>query len=292
MERSDTRQEFDLLRGDSSQVRRSAKTRAARLAIADIDRSDMRFQFRLCFKTDDLVDSIREHGQHTPVLLWGQAAPYVVIDGFRRLEVLVQLEQTHVNALIEENLSESQAASLSFSANVRRKNLSPYDKASVIWCALNRWGLTQNEVAKAFNLSRRQIERYASLLKFEEPLVQGVCEGRITMAHAVCLHQAKVENLDRWVKDVACRELSALELRKQLRGLRRRRSTTYLVRDPSGFRLRSIRFRHDMSFAERRKIAGALESALRTAAESLYWEARKERERMRPVSGQRTTGTG
>jgi len=253
----------------------AAGSQTSWVAIADIDRSDMRFQFRLAFRTDDLLASIREQGQHTPVMLWGERPPYIVIDGFRRLEVLTQLGISQVNAIVED-LSESEAASLSFSANVRRKNLSAYDKASVIWCALNRWGMTREMIAEAFSLSRRQIERYSSLLRFDESLIRGVCERQITMAHAVFLHQARVEHPDRWVDEVSKAKLSVYDLRKRLGG-RHRHGATYLVRDSRGFRLRPIRFRHDMSAAERGRIAAALESALRTAAESLYWESRRER---------------
>jgi len=270
-ERSSTEQKSQPLA-----VRHPAKARTIRVPLEDIDRSDMRFQFRLCMKTADLVDSIREQGQHTPIMLWGDRPPYIVVDGFRRLEVLASLCRTHANAILQSGLSESEAASLSFSANVERKNLSAHDKASVIWCALNRWGLTQAEVAEAFNLSLRQIERYASLLKFPDSIVRGVCEGRITMAHAVYLHQARAEDLEHWVEEVARHKLSAVELRRRLRG-RRRRQANYFVRDSSGFRLRPIRFRHDMSAAERRRIASALENALRTAAESLHWESRRQK---------------
>ncbi len=243
------------------------------VAIDQIDRQDTRFQFRFCTRVDDLLESIRLHGQHTPVTLWDWRHQYVIIDGFRRIEALAKLGRTHVRAVVDAGANERDAALVSFSQNARRRNLSSYERAGAIWTASRRWGLEKPELATTFGLSARQIERYLALLNFKAPLREALEAGRISMAHAVQLHRmAKGDDLEWWLHEIARNGLSASELGAKLH---RPTARIYLSRDDRGFRLRAMRFRRNLNLAERKRMATALEAALRIVAESIWTEERR-----------------
>jgi ParB/RepB/Spo0J family partition protein len=247
-----------------------ARVWAQAVALADIDRDDARFQHRLFASGDDLVESIREHGQRTPVHLAGDGAPYTVVDGFRRIEALRILGRESVVAVVERGAGEQELFAISFAENVRRRSYTTWDKAHAIWQAVQRWQLAKAEVGALLGLSVRQVDRYLALLTFSEALREAVAKGRITMAHAVVLHRTAPADVGKWIDDVEAKGLAAGELAKRLRRSpwRRDRNAISLVRDARGFRLKPIRYRSDLSVAEKRRIWETLESALRIVAET------------------------
>jgi ParB/RepB/Spo0J family partition protein len=240
-----------------------------RLPLAFVDAEDTRFQHRLVTSGRDLLQSLREQGQVTPILLTGAAAPFTILDGFRRVAALTELGSGSVLATFVEARDERERFARSFAANLQRRSLGPYDKANAVWQALHRFGMDKLEVAALLGLSVRQVDRYLQLLGFGEPLREALASGRIGMAHAVTLHRACAADPVPWIRTIEESGLSASELAKRLRPPRQRRAhAPSLVRDAKGFRLGAIRFRKDSSAREKRAIWDALESALRLIAES------------------------
>ena len=88
------------------------------------------------------------------------------------------------------------------------------------------------------------------------------------MAQAVVLHRCAPDELSRWIDEVATTGISAAELTRRLRRARPSRRQAYFVRDPRGYRLRTVRYRADMSPTEKRRIWDAREMALRVMARS------------------------
>ncbi len=231
------------------------------VSLRHIDHGDHRFQCRFSFSSGDLVDSLQRHGQQTPVILWGGIPPFKVIDGFRRIEALRALQRPSVLAVLRPDLGEAEAFLLSFSENVRRKNLDTLDRAGAIWQAVHTWGLAKEDVAEIFSLSIRQIDRYLSLLDFPIGVLEAVKGRRISMAHAVRLRQACVVNTETWIQTIAAESLSARELARRL-SKRRRRPKRYLVRQARGFQLKAIRYRANLPAAEKERILEALRAAI------------------------------
>jgi ParB/RepB/Spo0J family partition protein len=252
---------------------------ANEIALADIDVADTRFQHRLVTSSDDLLESIRSYGQRTPVHLAGERPPFVIVDGFRRVDALRRLGRSSALAVVEHGATEKELFAISFAENVRRRSYSAYDKAHAIWQAIHRCQLHKSDVASLLGLSLRQVDRYLALLTFAAPLREAVGAGRLSMAHAVVLHRAAPADVSPWIDDITASRLSAAELaRRMRRSPRRRDGGTLLVRDALGFRMRAIRYRHDLDEAAKRRIWGVLESAMRIVAESSR--------RSRPVPGE------
>ena len=237
---------------------------AHRVNLTRINLRDTRFQCRLQSSSRDLLASLRDQGQHTPVLLWGSRCPYVIIDGFRRIEALTTLGEEAVLAHFEESADELRAFARSFSCNASRRNLSAYDKANAVWQAMNRWKMNKAEVARLLGLSVRQVNRYLRLLDFDDAIRDALADQRITMADAVALHRAVPSSLQEWFDKIEASRLSSHELARLLRSsMPRRVVRSYLTRQRNGFRLRPIQYRNDMPPQQRQRIVEALESARR-----------------------------
>ena len=89
------------------------------------------------------------------------------------------------------------------------------------------------------------------------------------MAHAILLDRAKPADRPTWIDEIAASALSANDLKQRLQRIARRRGPkTYLVQDTKGFRLSPLRYRSDMSTAEKKRIWESLESALKLIAGS------------------------
>jgi ParB/RepB/Spo0J family partition protein len=230
--------------------------------IEAIDREDRRFQLRLVTDYRDLKESLRTEGQQTPVLLWGRARPYKIIDGFRRIDAMVETGYDRILAFVRSDLDQTQALTVSFLANAKRKNLTPLDKAHAVWKSIHEWQMSKAMVAKNFALSVRQVDRYLVAFEFDETLKRAIREDRITMAHAALLHRAQLADPNAWVKKIVRHGLSCRQLKARLRQRTHPSRRRYLIRGESGFQLRALRYRQDMSPEEKRRIREALETAL------------------------------
>jgi ParB family chromosome partitioning protein len=237
--------------------------------LGDIERSDKRFQYRLMVSHGDLIESLRDQGQLNPVILWGDRPPYIIVDGFRRIEAIVALGGDSVEAVFIDTRDETAVFAISFAENVRRKSLTAQDKANAIWRAIHVWELDKREVAASLALSIRQVDRYLKLLELSAELQKAVVEGRIRMAHAILLHRANLSDPSTWIDKIEAEGISAEKLKDRLgRSSRRKGPKILLVQDARGFHLRPIRYRKDMSRAEKRRIWDSLEAALKLIAES------------------------
>ena len=250
-------------------VERTAGSRARRVGLEEIDRGDTRFQYRILVSHGDLIESLRSQGQLNPVILWGSQPPYTIVDGFRRVDAISALGGDSAQAVFVDGKDERRVFAIGFAENVQRRSLTAHDKANAIWRAIHVWKLNKRDVAASLALSIRQVDRYLKLLEFSPPLLQAIEEGRLCMAHAILLHRAKPSDLSRWIDEVAASGLSAKDLKRRLQRIARRRGPKmYLVQDTNGFRLRPVRYRPDMSTAEKKRIWESLEAALKLIAQS------------------------
>jgi ParB/RepB/Spo0J family partition protein len=191
--------------------------------LADIDTTDKRHQFRFSTTSDDLRASIAREGQAEPIDLVGPK-PYRIVDGFRRVQAIAELGWATVKAIIHGGLTEETAHRRAFVKNVKRLNFSPLERANAIRLAKER-GMKRPEIAEAFGMSERQVERYEQLLTFPKPIQGFLNDGEVTMAHAVVLATFDGINLGEWVFKLQEKKWSAAELRRALRKAVAKRQT-------------------------------------------------------------------
>jgi ParB/RepB/Spo0J family partition protein len=230
-----------------------------------IDLDDTTFQCRLSTSAPDLKRSLKAEGQQEPIDLLGAKPPYKIIDGFRRCAAARALGWSSMKAFVHDSLSQDLALRLAFTKNVVRKNLVPMDRAHALWIAQKK-GFKKTDLAKAFGISEKQVNRYLQLLEFPKE-IQKILDGKlITMAHAKVLAGFAVADAAAWKKRIEQEKLDARALKKLLRrelGKKQPgRKKTYVSRTKDSLRVSSFTVHRDSSKAERQPIIAALKQAL------------------------------
>ena len=175
------------------------------------------YQVRDDAEMDALIESIREYGIYTPLIvrpMEGQENEYEVISGHRRLYAAQKAGLFEVPALIYP-LDRSAAAIAVVDSNLHREHILPSEKAFAYKLKMDvlkkqgkRTDLTSSQIATKFNAaaqvgadtgeSRDQVYRYIRLTNLIPALLKLVDEGRIAFSVAVelsYLHQSTQEHI-------------------------------------------------------------------------------------------------
>ena len=148
-------------------------------------------QPRITFKEDqefkELLASIEKEGLLQPILVrpLGNGL-YECVAGERRLRAVKKLGWKEVPAVIKE-LDDRSALLIALIENLQRKDLNPIETALAYQTLMERFGLTQEEVAERVGKDRATVANLLRILKLPEEIKQDLLEGRLTVGHAKAL---------------------------------------------------------------------------------------------------------
>lgn len=173
------------------------------ISLSEIDEfPDHPFHVRMDEDMDRLVESIRERGIITPVMLrQKEDGRYEMISGHRRKKACELIGMETIKADIRD-LSRDEAILLMVDSNLQRSTILPSEKAFAYKMRLDamkrqgeRSDLTSRPVGTKFRSdaelsetvpdSARQIQRFIRLTNLETPLLNMVDDARIAMRPAV-----------------------------------------------------------------------------------------------------------
>ena len=146
-------------------------------------------------KMDELVESIRENGILSPVVVRPLDDGYELISGHRRTHAAKRAGLISVPAVIRD-LSDDEATVLMVDANIQREFQYPSERARSLkmkmdaMARLHKWGeLNGNRnrelVGEEANMSGRSVQRYLSLNALIPDLLELVDEKKIAMGLAL-----------------------------------------------------------------------------------------------------------
>ena len=171
-------------------------------------------------KMQDLVDSIKENGILTPVLVRPIGNDqYEMISGHRRMHAASLLKMTMIPAIIRE-MDDEEAVLKMVDSNIQREELLPSEKAFAYKMkleAMKRQGkrtdltLSQNEtklrsdiqLSKEVGESRAQIQRYIRLTELIPNLLDLVDKKKLNFTVAVDISYIDKE-IQTWLYDYIC----------------------------------------------------------------------------------------
>lgn len=160
------------------------------IRIADIEpRSD---QPRKNFEQESmqaLADSIRDYGVLQPIIVQESknlAGTYEIVAGERRWRAARMSGLAEIPAIILDG-DELKAAQVSVIENVQRENLNPVEEAFAYQALIDRFGLTQDEVAKQVGKSRPAITNMLRLIDLPDEVLEELSAGHISTGHARAL---------------------------------------------------------------------------------------------------------
>jgi ParB/RepB/Spo0J family partition protein len=238
------------------------------VALADIDVTDLEFQYRFPSNISALRSSLESEGQREPIDLVGTRPPYRIVDGFRRVLAATALRWPTVKAFVHRRLSADDAYRIAFTKNVVGRNLSPIERAQAMLLAMQKRGLKEPELGQAFGISRKQVRRYLDLLTLSEPL-QRILDGDVvTMAHAKTLAAYGIVNdANEWRTRIRNEKLDARTLARllakekgKIRGAGRPK--VYMRREGNAVRMYPFTIGKDSPKAEREAVVRLLQGAI------------------------------
>ena len=139
----------------------------------------------------ELTDSIRRQGILQPILVaprtdGAAGKPYVLIAGQRRLQAATKAGLTTVPAFVRE-ASDEQIQEWAIVENIQREDLNPVERAEAFRSVIDRFGLTQAQLAERLDTSRETIANYLRILDLCDTVRQMLLDGHLTFGHARAL---------------------------------------------------------------------------------------------------------
>jgi len=134
----------------------------------------------------DLEDSIRTKGIIQPILVRpapGAPGEYQIVAGERRWRAAQRVGLHHVPVLVRE-LDDLEVLELAIIENVQRADLNPIEEAGGYKTLMDRFGRTQEAVAKVVGKSRSHVANALRLLALPDSVREHLSAGRLSPGHA------------------------------------------------------------------------------------------------------------
>ncbi|HPY85233.1 MAG TPA: ParB/RepB/Spo0J family partition protein [Ruminococcus flavefaciens] len=134
-----------------------------------------------------LADSIREHGILQPILVRPMSTgSYQIVAGERRWRAARMLGLDEVPVNIRE-LSDVEAMQIAIIENLQRENLNPVEEANGYNELIEKYGMTQDKVAKMVGRSRSAIANAVRILSLPDRVLKMLENGELSAGHAKAL---------------------------------------------------------------------------------------------------------
>lgn len=148
---------------------------------------------------EELASSIREHGLLQPLLVRPlMGGRYQIVAGERRWRASRLAELETVPVIIRE-LDDNETMQLALIENLQREDLNPIEEAEGYRVLLEKFNLTQEQIAQKVGKSRPAVANALRLLGLQEREREYLVRGKITQGHA----RALLAITDRELRDKA-----------------------------------------------------------------------------------------
>ncbi len=134
----------------------------------------------------ELKESIREKGIIQPIAVRKMDDHYQIIAGERRFRAAKELKLKNVPVVIL-NTSEQETLEIALIENIQRKNLNPVEEGNGYKMLIERFNLTQEEVAKRVGKERSTVTNMMRLLNLPQKILDDVSRGTLSAGHAKVL---------------------------------------------------------------------------------------------------------
>jgi ParB family chromosome partitioning protein len=172
---------------------------------------------------EELTQSIREKGVIQPVLVRRKGNYYELIAGERRFRAANLLHMKEIPVIIKD-VTDVESLELSLIENIQREGLNPIEEAHAFQYLIEKFGITQEQIAQVIGKSRASIANILRLLNLP-PEIQGeIQRGRISFAHGRLLLELGERNQQRLLAHkIISNGLSVRELENMVKKVKPRR---------------------------------------------------------------------
>ncbi len=146
-----------------------------------------RLQPRQTFNSEKLTElaaSIKQNGLLQPLLVTRSGGAYMLVAGERRWRAAREAGLTSATCVVVPDLDDTRLLQLALIENIQREDLNPLETAQAYRELLDRFGMSQAELASRVGKSRPAISNSLRLLSLPDEVQKFLHDGRLTEGHA------------------------------------------------------------------------------------------------------------
>jgi len=172
---------------------------------------------------EDLANSIRQQGILQPLVVRPHDDHYEIIAGERRWRAATLLKLETVPVIIRD-VDDATTLELALVENLQREDLNPIESALGYEQLLDRFNLTQEEVAARVGKSRASVANALRLLKLVPEVRAHVRDGRLSVGHAKVILALQSDEEQKLAANKAIRDgLSVRQIEELVDAMRNRK---------------------------------------------------------------------
>ena len=196
---------------------------AADAVMIDINKVEPnREQPRKKFDEDALIElseSIKQFGILQPLLCQERDDYYEIVAGERRWRAAKMAGLTEVPVLVKE-LTDLQAQQIALIENLQRENLNPIEEANGYKELMDKFGMTQEEVARVVGKARSSIANSLRLLNLPPIIAEMVSNNELSTGHCkVLLGVSETKDMVELAHKAAGKDVSVREMERMVKAL-------------------------------------------------------------------------
>lgn len=173
--------------GATASAASGSSANSDQVSVYEIDRNP--YQPRRDFdeaEIDSLADSIQQHGMIQPIVVRRTGERYQLVAGERRLRAAIKAGLPTVTVQVRD-VDDRQANEMAIVENLQRKDLNALEKGASFQEYLQRYGCTQEELARRLKIDRSTLSNLIRLLELPADVQKALRSGAITPGHARAL---------------------------------------------------------------------------------------------------------
>lgn len=143
---------------------------------------------------EELAESIKVYGIIQPIVVSKKDGYYSIVAGERRWRAAKLAGLEEIPAIIRDD-DEQINKEIALIENIQREDLNPLEKALGIRHLMDKYGLTQEQVAKKLGKSRSSVSNTVRILYLAPDVLELVKQGKLTEGH--CKALAGIEDPER-----------------------------------------------------------------------------------------------
>jgi len=138
-------------------------------------------------KLIELAESIKSKGLIQPIIVTKQGEKYVIIAGERRWRACGLAGLKKIPVIVKDINDDKERLELALIENIQREDLNSVEVAVAYKNLIEKFGYTQEELAKIVGKSRSAVANLLRLLKLPKEVINSLTENEITEGHARAL---------------------------------------------------------------------------------------------------------
>ena len=142
----------------------------------------------------DLIDSIRANGIIQPIVVRQTSNGFQIIAGERRWRASKIAGLKTIPSIVKQ-VNEEQMLEMALVENIHRADLNPIERAKAYQDYVNKFKLTQTEVAQRFGENRSVVANHIRLLELPSEVKDMLINNALSMGHARALLSLPDNNL-------------------------------------------------------------------------------------------------